>query len=207
VALDPPVEVCAEVEAWARHVARSRRGLRVVAARNSHITLAFLGQCDDFEIEQTLAAVNEVARPVDGLSLGAPAWLPRGRPRSLVLDIHDDRDQLQAMQSQLARTLRETLDWKESRAFRPHLTCARTGRGFDPSGLRLPVSPSIAFGAEAITLYQSHLSPDGAEYEAIKRFETGHVPHPAGTESPRAGHGPAVSCSPPSDRRPTGSSG
>ncbi len=51
LALDPPIEVRAEAEAWARHIARSAQGLRVVPARNSHITLAFLGQCEGPEIE------------------------------------------------------------------------------------------------------------------------------------------------------------
>jgi len=171
VALDPPSEVCAETEAWARHLARSTQGLRVVPARNSHITLAFLGERDEFEIEQILGAVAESTGPATGLALGAPVWLPRRRPRNLVLDIHDDRDELAALQARLARSLKRELGFKEDRPYRPHLTCARTGRGFDPAGLRLPVSPSISFSGESVTLYSSTLSPEGAEYEAIERFD------------------------------------
>ena len=173
VALDPPAEVRSEAEAWARHLARSREGLRVVPARNSHITLAFLGRRDEFEIEEIVAAVDESQGPVTGLSLGAPAWLPKRRPRSLVLDIHDDRSDLADLQSGLARRLRDLLGWKEERPYRAHLTCGRTGRGFDPSGLRLPVSPSIAFEGISVTLYASHLSPEGAEYEALASFPCG----------------------------------
>ncbi len=170
VALDPPAEVRSEAEAWARHLARSTQGLRVVPARNSHITLAFLGERDDLEIDEIATAVAETEGTVTGLSLGAPVWLPRRRPRSLALDIHDDRGELAGLQSRLARALRDSLDWKESRPYRAHLTCGRTGRGFDPGGLRLPVSPSIAFAGESVTLYSSHLSPEGAEYEAIERL-------------------------------------
>ena len=170
VALDPPAEVRTEAEAWARHLARSREGLRVVPARNTHITLAFLGERDEFEIEEIIAAVDESQGPAGGLSLGAPAWLPKRRPRSLVLDIHDDRHELAELQAGLARRLRELLGWKEGRPYRAHLTCARTGRGFDPDGLLLPVSPSIAFEGVSVTLYASHLSPEGAEYEALASF-------------------------------------
>jgi len=170
IALDPPAEVCAEAEAWARQIGKSTQGLRVVPARNSHVTLAFLGQRDEFEIEQIVAAMSESFRPVSGLSLGAPAWLPRRKPRNLVLDIHDDREELVGMQAALARELRSALGWKEERPYRPHLTCARTGRGFDPSRLLLPVSPSISFEGEAMTLYSSILSPEGAEYEVLERF-------------------------------------
>lgn len=171
VALDPPVEVCSETEAWARHIARSTQGLRVVPARNSHITLAFLGQRDEFEIEEIAGALSETAGPVKGLSLGAPAWLPRRRPRNLVLDIHDDRGDLGEMQARLARELRRLVGFREERTFRPHLTCARTGRGFDAAGVRLPVSPSIAFEGVSVTLYSSILRPEGAEYEAIERVD------------------------------------
>lgn len=171
VALDPPVEVCAETEAWARHIARSTRGLRVVPARNSHITLAFLGERDEFEVEEISGAVGATAAPVTGLSLGAPAWLPRKRPRNLVIDIHDDRGELGALQANLARQLGELVGFREERTYRPHLTCARTGRGFDPAGVGLPVSPSIAFEAVSVTLYSSLLRPEGAEYEVIERID------------------------------------
>lgn len=173
VAADPPAEVRAESEAWARHLVRSTQGLRAVPARNSHITLAFLGQRDDNEIDQIATALAESARPATGLSLGAPLWLPRRRPRSLTLEIHDDLGELAAMQADLAAALRDRVGWREQRTYRPHLTCARTGRGFDPGGLRLPVSPSIAFAIESVTLYSSLLRPEGAEYEVLDRIETG----------------------------------
>ncbi|HMU26992.1 MAG TPA: RNA 2',3'-cyclic phosphodiesterase [Solirubrobacterales bacterium] len=171
VALDPPVELRSEAEAWARHIARSAKGLRVVPARNSHITLAFLGERDEFEIEEVAGALLETAVPATGLALGAPAWLPKRRPRSLVLDIHDDRGELKELQAGMAGALKSALGWKEDRPYRPHLTCARTGRGFDPSHLRVPVSPSIAFSGQSVTLYASHLGPEGAEYEVIERVD------------------------------------
>jgi 2'-5' RNA ligase len=173
VALDPPVEVCAEAEAWARHLARSTQGLRVVPARNSHVTLAFLGECDGSEIEPIIEAVAATERPVPGLSLGAPVWLPKRRPRALALEIHDDAGTLREMQAALARELNSSLGWKEGRPYRPHLTCGRTGRSFDGAGARLPVSPSFDFDSESVTLYSSILSPEGAEYEAIERFPAG----------------------------------
>ncbi|HRV61019.1 MAG TPA: 2'-5' RNA ligase family protein, partial [Solirubrobacterales bacterium] len=94
VALDPPSAVREEAEAWARQLARGTHGLRVVPARNSHITLAFMAQRDEYEIESIIDAMTRSAGPVGGLGLGAPVWLPRRRPRNLVLDIHDDRGQL-----------------------------------------------------------------------------------------------------------------
>ncbi|MBN8867668.1 MAG: RNA 2',3'-cyclic phosphodiesterase [Solirubrobacterales bacterium] len=173
VALDPPSEVRSEAEVWARHLARFTTGLRVVPARNSHITLAFLGDREEDEVGLIAEAMQENGAPVGGLSLGAPVWLPRRRPRSLALEVHDDRGELTELQADLARSLRSSLGWKEERPYRAHLTCARVGRGFDHADLRLPVSPSIAFEAESITLYSSNLSPEGAEYEVLERIPFG----------------------------------
>ncbi|HMT05614.1 MAG: RNA 2',3'-cyclic phosphodiesterase [Solirubrobacterales bacterium] len=173
VALDPPISLRAEVEAWARHVARSTTGLRVVPARNLHVTLAFLGDRSGSEIDLITEAVRECATDTGGLSLGAPLWLPRRRPRSLTLEIHDDRGELSDQQATLARRLREELGWDEGRPYRPHLTAARTSRSFEAGGLRLPVSPSFGFEAESVSLYRSHLGPDGAEYEALVKVPLG----------------------------------
>lgn len=170
VALDPPVEVRAEAEAWARHIARFTQGLRVVPARNSHVTLAFLGDVEEPEIDLIVEAIASTERPVDGLSLGAPVWLPRRRPRALALEIHDDPGDLHEMQGDLARELGSAIGWKEARPYRPHLTCGRTGRSFDGAGARLPVSPSISFSSRSVTLYASILGPEGAEYEVVERF-------------------------------------
>ena len=46
IALDPPELVRSEVAAWAREFGGGVRGLRPVPARNSHITLAFLGELE-----------------------------------------------------------------------------------------------------------------------------------------------------------------
>ncbi len=178
VAADPPVEVRAEASAWARHLIRFTEGLRAVPADNCHITLAFLGDQRPEAVAEIADAVVEATSPQAGLatpslSLGAPVWLPRRRPRALALDIHDDRGDLAALQSQLAAGLLRAVGWRAGRPFRPHLTVARTGRGFDGAGMRLPVSPALEFEPEAITLYSSTLHPDGARYEAIERVEPG----------------------------------
>lgn len=137
------------------------------------MTLAFLGDRSGSEIDLVVEAMEECAADTGGLSLGAPLWLPRRRPRNLTLEIHDDRGALRDLQAALARRLREVLGWDEGRPYRPHLTTARAGRGFEASGLRLPVSPCLSFEAESVSLYRSHLGPDGAEYEALEKIPLG----------------------------------
>lgn len=176
VAADPPAEVRAEASEWARHVVRFTPGLRSVPARNCHITLAFLGDREETEIPAIAAAVADAADPASGLavpalSLGAPVWLPRRRPRALALEVHDDRGELAELQAAVAAGLDRAIGWRAGRPFRPHLTAARTGRGFDASDIRLPVSPAAEFEPEAVTLYESTLLPEGARYDPLERIE------------------------------------
>ena len=94
IALDPPEMVRSEVAAWAREFGGGVKGLRPVPARNSHITLAFLGEQTPAGIDLVAQVLVECAGPVNGLSLGAPVWLPKRRPRSLALEIHATRAEL-----------------------------------------------------------------------------------------------------------------
>jgi 2'-5' RNA ligase len=61
----------------------------------------------------------------------------------------------------------------EHRAFHPHITLARLGRGAGPGG-RLPgqvggvTSPAFHVGQHR--LYESRLTPAGAQYEELERY-------------------------------------
>lgn len=66
---------------------------------------------------------------------------------------------------------------EEKRRFRAHITLARVrndgrtrartrGYGFERS---LPATPALAFTPDALVLYRSWLSPEGASYEALAR--------------------------------------
>ena len=57
VALDLPGAVVEALDGWAREVVRAREGLRQVPAASLHLTLAFLGERPDEEVEAIGAAV------------------------------------------------------------------------------------------------------------------------------------------------------
>ena len=115
-----------------------------------------------------------------GLSLGAPLWLPRRRPRLLAVEVHDAptgetaAPALGAVRRALIDALGEALDAEpERRAFHPHVTVARMRperAGRAGGALRdrpLPPTPATVFDGEALTLYRSHLDPSGATYEVL----------------------------------------
>jgi 2'-5' RNA ligase len=167
VAIDPPEAVACEVAAWGRSAAGGDRRMRPVPARYCHITMAFLGESGESEVPLIGEAIDVSAEAVEGLSLGAPAWLPRRRPRALALDVHDRTGELAACRKRLADALGQTVGWRAERRFRPHLTAVRCGRGVEPAEYALPVSPRMEFAGRSLTLYRSSLLPEGARYEPL----------------------------------------
>ncbi len=194
VALDLPEEVRDTLGAWARGVARARGAggpagsgeLRVLDPQGLHLTLCFLGSRPLGEIDALASALAPCADHACELSLGAPLWLPPRQPRMLAIEVHDASGELERMQRELERSLRELSDWEpERRRFRGHVTVARVrgrpGRRRGREGRRAAapapapeegavielITPSLSFTPEALTLYRSRLLPSGAQYEAL----------------------------------------
>jgi 2'-5' RNA ligase len=184
VAVDPPVEVCEELAAWARAAAagldtgggsRGAARLRLLAPEGLHLTVCFLGARPVQEIEAIGAALSSCAVYVGELRAGAPVWLPPRRPRALAVEVHDEGGgELSALHASVGSAVSAVSGWTpERRRFRAHITLARVGARFAAerraSGLEpgLPATPRLAFAPEAIVLYRSWLSPAGATYEPL----------------------------------------
>lgn len=175
MALDPPGEIKIAAAAWGREAARTGPGMRPLDAEKTHVTLAFLGYRDPAEAGMIAEAMARVARPVGELSLGAPLWLPKRRPRSLAIAVNrrsGEIDELSELRAALVGELTAAIGWEpEKRAFLPHLTVVRMGRGFQMGDVPLPPTPSLTFTGESVTLYRSELSQEGASYEGLATVE------------------------------------
>ena len=176
VAMDLPELARAELHAWARRVAgKAGEGeLRPVPAESLHATLCFLGWRDEADAEEIAAlALGAVAPGAPGPrhALGAPAWLPRRRPRALAVDLTDEGRRLADLQARISDALAAGVAFEpETRAFRPHVTVARVPRRARVRARdELPAPAPLEFDGAAVTLYRSRLSPAGARYEALAR--------------------------------------
>jgi 2'-5' RNA ligase len=191
VAVDPPLAVREELAGWARGVAAAARAagsprgaLRLLHPQSLHLTLCFLGSRPVAEIEALATALAGAGEHALDLSLGAPLWLPSRRPQALAVEIHDHGGELGRVQQELSVALCAVSSWlPERRRFRPHITLARLrrgGAGHRPRAERsagedreqsLPATPRLGFTPEAIVLYRSWLTREGASYEALASRE------------------------------------
>jgi 2'-5' RNA ligase len=187
VAVDPPVEVCERLTAWAREGIRGARArehtkasLRVLDAELLHVTLCFLGYRPAGEIDVLALALSTCNGQSGEMSLGAPLWLPERHPRALAVELHDECDRLASLQAEVVAALRRVSGWESNgsthtgvkvttskRRFRPHVTVARLRRGEAPLQRALPPTPPASFSPRELVLYRSWLSPEGASYEAV----------------------------------------
>lgn len=170
VALELPDEVGAMLADWRDHaLATGFAGLRPVGRDQLHVTLCFLGlvQADSVAaIGRACSTIGATGRPL--LRIGEALWLPRRRPGVLAVSVDDIDGRLVEAQSALARALTQIGAYRpEARAFLPHVTVARVGRGAKVRSRELEQPSAVGFEGERVTLYRSVLGRGGARYESL----------------------------------------
>ena len=146
-----------------------------VAADRMHFTVRFIGEVDESRastIATALASPLPVA-PFD-LTMGSiGTFPPTGRPRVIWTGVQEGGDAMAAIERGVSARLATCGIPPEGREYSPHLTLARVR---DAANLRardvLEGVPQGALGTtrvEAITLFQSRLSPKGPTYVALQR--------------------------------------
>ena len=144
-----------------------------------HVTLKFLGAT----WPRLLSQVQQAARAAAGASEAFQTSLAEvgsfptsSRARVLWAGLTDPEGRFDRLVKALDRELADHFV-AEKRAFTPHLTLARINPPVDlrkvaPELVGMPLH-ARPFAVERLVLYQSHLSPRGARYEALHEFELG----------------------------------
>jgi 2'-5' RNA ligase len=157
------------------------RGVRArwVRPESMHLTLKFLGPLLPEKVAAVAAALDPVAAACPPLALttaGLGGFPSQRKARVLWVGVGGERTRLVELQQAIDTAL-APLAWPaEKRPFKGHLTLARAkGRGFfaDDIAVRLAQcepGAAVAFEADCLTLYRSHLDPRGAVYEALRQW-------------------------------------
>jgi len=147
-----------------------------VPADRLHLTIRFIGEVDDAKASAVCEALTApiAVAPFDLTLVGVGAFPKGGSPRVLWVGITDGREELLAIERDVTRRLALLGIPEEERAYSPHLTLARVR---EPAGLRtVPLLEGLAnrrvgtARIDAITLFQSKLSPKGPTYTPLLRI-------------------------------------
>jgi len=185
VALDIPDAVRQAIVDYVHELRRDAPDAKWVRDESYHITLKFIGEWRR-DVREVIDALQTVETSPVTLAMRGNGFFPSARsPRVFWIGIEADANLVP-----LAHKVDEACSTlgieRESRAFSPHLTLARSGSGSPrprkdertvPSmkclAERIAAMPTPEFGtihATEFFLYESKLSPNGAKYTKLKSF-------------------------------------
>lgn len=154
-------------------------GLKWTKPEALHLTLKFIGNTEEARLEPVCAALQTVrTETVARLAFSRLFWIPNPRrPTVFWMGIHHD-DTLTDLAAQIDTALTPLGVEPEERPFRPHLTLARFRRDNAKEARHLiqvvGEMPTADFGrmeTGEFSLVQSQLSPGGAKYTKLRRFQ------------------------------------
>ena len=174
IAIDLEPGIKEALLALVRDLKATRADVRWAAAAGMHLTLKFLGPVDEGQAARVKDVLSKVAGRHGPFRLelrGTGAFPGERSPRVLWVGFADE-PALAALQSDLEASLVPEGFEREERDFRPHLTL---GRVKGPQRLaqamtELAKHREESFGAMTaarLTLFESLLRPEGAEYRTV----------------------------------------
>lgn len=156
-------------------------GIKWVRPEAMHLTLRFLGEIGEDEVELAGEAMQEAAAgasPVR-IEVGGYGTFPAGKkPRVIWLGLKKGGPELYSIFERLEDALQAGGLGPADKPFRPHLTL---GRVKSPRGVNraLKILEELAegsfgdFTAGELVLFKSELHPSGAVYTPLKKVELG----------------------------------
>lgn len=145
---------------------------RWVAARNLHLTLRFVGEVSEDVAEDLHHHLAELPAASFEIRLQGFGTFGGRKPRALWTGVAAN-PALQSLQSRIERLAQAVGSPPEKRNFTPHVTLAwlKAAPADRIAAFMHHHSPFAAlFTAQTFCLYQSHLHPQGAEYQVLAEY-------------------------------------
>ena len=171
ISLELPLSLKHELYEQSKFIAGNdkRQKIRWLLPENYHLTLIFLGDVDtarlsglQFALESKLASTKAIPCKISEITP-----FPFSRSAKIIAALLERTVELLKLQSDVANCVRSYGISVERRRFVPHVTL---GRLKSHSGKAVNFQPLTIFfegEANAVTLYQSQLTPDGAIHTAL----------------------------------------
>lgn len=169
-------------------------GVRWIAPEALHLTLRFVGKVDEAlaeELDRTLA--ERLARrphpPLDLRIKGLGIFGDAHRKHTLWAAVERSTPLL-ALQKTVETVCQYVGLEPEGRVYSPHITLGKVTQREHAQAVKDFVAPMIdqpnlSFSVDQLSLFRSHLRPDGAQYDVVATIPlTGPLPGPTGAPAP-----------------------
>ena len=178
VAIDITPEIRERLTRFIEETRASLPGARWVRPEGMHITLKFLGQISLEQKDLIETAVSKIKSTSFPISIRRLGFFPNARSPRVFWAGVEANSSLPSLASAVDEALLPLGFQKENQAYKPHLTFARLNPGTRRSSLASAARSLLErtqpdFGtmsANEFFLYESKLSPRGATYIKLTRF-------------------------------------
>jgi len=178
IATELPKGIRTEIFSLRHNIPHNSARIKWVKEENIHLTLLFLGEIFEQQLEEVEMACKLVSQRHKKfqMSIKASGVFPNfRRPRVIWVGIcQESREHLVSLASDLMRAL-VSLNLDDRKDFSPHITFGRVKSVYDLHALQRGVE-SISIETEKYTvkeiiLFKSTLKPSGAIYTPLSRFQ------------------------------------
>lgn len=144
--------------------------VRWVDQENYHITLAFLGEQEESELETLAEQLDQtlIQPEFEGIFTHLSPF-PETRPKLLAAMLAKT-DPVRQVYQQVISAIKSADMLYDKRKFFPHVTLGRYRHSKKPYTGTIPMNVTYECRFEEVVLYESVLTSSGAEYEPIYRY-------------------------------------
>ena len=156
---------------------KSQADVKWVEPKNIHLTLKFLGEISEQQVDQVREVLNKISshfKPYEITLSGVGAFPKLEHPRVVWVGIDSGKNETKRIAGVLSAELEKVGFQKEDREFKSHLTIGRVRGSKNKDTLKSTIQ-SISFAPQSkipvnhITLYQSTLTPQGPIYTPLHK--------------------------------------
>ncbi len=178
VAINLPDELMVKLKEVRDSLASSQKDVSWVRPGAIHLTLKFLGDIETEEVDKVAEALFLASAGIKAFTLkaeGVGGFPNLKSPRVIWVGIRESPELIR-LQKNIDERLFESGFEKDDRPFNPHLTLARVktpgaGRELGKRVEESKIDIDVDFKADYFVLFRSVLSPKGAEYTELRRFD------------------------------------
>ena len=171
VAIRPPAPIRAALLAAMHGV----RGVHWQDEDQLHLTIRFIGEVDRHQANDLAAALGSIRHTSFAIALNGIGRFERRGKGALWAGVIP-QDDLRLLHKKVDQACQRIGLPPDARAYHPHITLARFGRGSGPIDAFAEASGGLSsapFLVDNFRLYESHLKSDGALYSVIERYPIG----------------------------------
>lgn len=179
IALPIPIDTVNELGDLAAKMSYQDKSsaVRWVDQGNYHITLAFLGDQEQDDLERLAEKMDEnILQTEFKLSLTHPCPFPENKPK-LIATMAESNDEINTVYRQIMSSIKSVDMSIDKRKFIPHVTLGRYRHIKNTYAGRIPINVSFDTIIDEVILYESVLTSSGSEYEPIYRFPLDEFPY------------------------------